>query len=322
MNDLAEVQFQLPDTIDDLTKWDMFFSARIPLYKKLLKGVKSWEEASEEEKRILRRAQEEAENLIDIHTVMGEIYKGLPSEPGRPSGITDIDVGNLSPKQEYREQTGISEKKAQRFASLSDHADVVAEVKEEARANNELATETEILKRIDRAKKEERARLETELAEKDKRIEFLEQDSKEREDYIIELESREPEIKTVEVVKEVVPDDYEDLKKSKELSLRDYRSLESLRSKDQEKIRELQSRIKDLETRKDIDELQRKLEEEAGYFTIRTYDYIQKNGGFVWITERMDHLPEKQRKEFISTIYAIDAFAKQMVQNIGGYGIE
>ena len=166
---------------------------------------------------------------------------------------------------------------------------------------------------------EEIKQIKKQLSEKERKINELERDSKEREDYIAELESREPEIKEVEI--EVVPDDYEELKKSKESSLRDYRNLESLRAKDQEKIKELQGRLKDLETRKDIDELQKKLEEEAGYFAIRTYDYIQKNGGYVWITERMEQLPERQRKEFINTVYAIDAFAKQMIENIGGYGI-
>ena len=173
---------------------------------------------------------------------------------------------------------------------------------------------------------EEIRRIKFELAEKDKRIEFLEQDSKEREDYIIELESREPEIKTVEVVKEVVPDDYEDLKEKVKLYRTQAKSAEDSRVASSEKYRkelkEANERIKDLENRKGLEELQRKLEEEADYFAIRTVDYIQKNGGYVWITERMEQLPEDKRKTFVKTIYAIDAFAKQMVANIGGYGIE
>lgn len=123
-------------------------------------------------------------------------------------------------------------------------------------------------------------------------------------------------------VVEKVPDDYERLKKLNKAQLDDYRSLESARLQDQNKIKELKQRIKDLESREGIDELQKKLETEADYFQIRTYNYIQQNGGSVWITERLKELPDELRKQFISSVYAIDAFAKQMVENIGGYGIE
>ena len=121
---------------------------------------------------------------------------------------------------------------------------------------------------------------------------------------------------------EVVPDDYEQLKDDATLFRTQAKSAEASRKQIEKELNEAKKRIKDLEERKGIADLQKKLEEEAGYFAIRTYDYIQKNGGYVWITERMDQLPEKQRKEFINTVYAIDAFAKQMIQNIGGYGIE
>ena len=150
------------------------------------------------------------------------------------------------------------------------------------------------------------------------------QDVKEERDYLqfqLEEEQKQKKHVVTETI-EVYPDDYEDLKKTVETSRNDYKFLEKEREKDREKIKELKGRIKDLESRSDIEVLQKKLETEAGYFAIRTYEYIQKNGGYVWITERIDQLPKKQRKEFIATVYAIDAFAKQMVQNIGGYGIE
>lgn len=118
------------------------------------------------------------------------------------------------------------------------------------------------------------------------------------------------------------PSDYQTIKDAKEKRDKDYKELEKQRDDKVKEITELKDRIKDLETRNGIGELQKKLEEEASYFQIRTYNYIQQNGGSVWITEKLNDLPEKTRKEFISSIYAIDAFAKQMIENIGGYGIE
>lgn len=155
----------------------------------------------------------------------------------------------------------------------------------------------------------------------------LESENNELNDKITELDSKLENQKPEKI--RVIPDDYEslkqankDLKKANEASKKDYRILENDRKKDLEKIKELKQRVQDLESRNDLSELQKKLEEEAGYFAIRTYDYIQKNAGYVWISEKINDLPDKLRKEFINAIYAIDAFSKQMVENIGGYGIE
>ena len=65
-----------------------------------------------------------------------------------------------------------------------------------------------------------------------------------------------------------------------------------------------------------------KLEEDAESFIITTYNFIKKNGGFVWVAERVEELPENKLKEFKNAVYAIDAFARQMVNNIGGYDLE
>lgn len=65
-----------------------------------------------------------------------------------------------------------------------------------------------------------------------------------------------------------------------------------------------------------------KLTEDAESFVISTYQYIKKNGGLVWVSEKMKELPKDKAKEFKSAIYALDAFSKQMIENAGGYEIE
>lgn len=324
-NEIAEVNFQMPDTIDDLTKWDMFFSARIPLYKKLLKGVKSWDEASEEEKRILRRAQEEAENLIDIHMVMGDLYKNLPNvRTGRPAESADINDGTFTPKQGFRNQTGLSEKKAQRLVTISDNQDIVAEVKAEAKENNELPTEKEILKRIDMAKKAERARLEAELAEKDKRIEYLERDSKEREDYIIELESREPEVKTVEVVKEivkeVVPDDIKRKAEMSEAHEKDFRTMQKAYEEMSEKWKQAEAEKKRLIDEANKPEVERaeKIRTSALMFCAGVSNFIEKYGGYVWLTEHINEMEPKERKGYLGAINAVESWVTAIKANMEG----
>ena len=315
----------MPDTIDDLTKWDMFFSARIPLYKKLLKGVKSWEEASEEEKRILRRAQEEGDNLIDIHVVMGEIYKNLPEDRGRKQVEIETSGGCISTqRQEFKEKTGISDTKARRLVALSDNPEIVAEVKAEARENNEIATQTEILKRIEQAKKAERARLEAELAEKDKRIEYLERDSKEREDYIIELESRDPEVKTVEVVKEivkeVVPDDIKRKAEMSEAHEKDFHTMQKAYEEMSEKWKQAEAEKQKLidEANKPEVEHAEKIRTSALMFCAGVSNFIEKYGGYVWLTEHINEMEPKERKGYLGAINAVESWVTAIKANMEG----
>lgn len=298
MNDVVNyTNAQLPDTLEDLTQFVLVGKAKLQAYMLKLQTVNKLSTAQEIRDQTLKEAQEISTALIAAEQRIGELLLAIPkataqNNPSGKSGTQNRDESKLGKtKTETVKEMGYSKDEASDYQQMAKNPEIVQKVIEDALANGEIVTKTSVMREIKFYK-----------------------------DRIEELKNKKPEVVTKTV--EVVPDDYEDLKKSKEASLKDYQYLEKERQKDLTKIRELQQRIDDLETRKDINELQKKLEEEAGYFSIRTYDYIKKNGGFVWITERMEQLPEKQRKEFISTVYAIDAFAKQMVQNIGGYGIE
>ena len=248
------------------------------------------------------------------------------------SELDPNNSGEATTQEDLASQLGISTDTLRNYKQL---ADAIPEI--QTLVETGIVTPTTaraIIKKLPKFQQEELAKqwieegkkklTGKEVNEEIERLKAEKQDLKEERDYLQskleEEQSREP--KVIEKKVEVMPEDYEELKKRDASYLKDYRILEDTKQKIFDENQALKRRIKDLEERKDIAELQRKLEEEAGYFAIRTYDYIQKNGGYVWITERMEQLPKKQRKEFIQTIYAIDAFAKQMVENIGGYNVE
>lgn len=229
----------------------------------------------------------------------------------KKSGKKDLSENSHEGRSDERtaEQFGISSNTMRKEMSIVDNKDLLtpedfADWDEGRLSTNKvfkkMMTEKNKLKADLQDVQEERDYLNSQIEEKDYEIEELKKQQQEK----------------------VVPDDYEELKKSLDGAKKDYQTLEQARKEDRQEIKELKERIKDLETRDDITELQKKLETEAGYFGIRTYNYIQQNGGCVWITEKLDQLPEKQRKEFKQAVYAADAFIKQMIQNIGGYEIE
>ena len=162
---------QLPDTIADLATWDRFLSARLPTYRKLLHNVKSWEEATEEEHRILRRAQEESENLIDVRVRIGELYKAIPEESGKRTDVKpERNVApRLSQKQEFKQQTGLSDDQAKRYAKMAAHPEAVEKAKADARERNDVVSQQDVLNRIIIPQKSKEAEQRKELKEARKR---------------------------------------------------------------------------------------------------------------------------------------------------------
>lgn len=124
------------------------------------------------------------------------------------------------------------------------------------------------------------------------------------------------------VTKEVVPDDYEALKVRAESAAKSEKRMADDYHKLQKELADSKSRIKDLEAREGVNTLKERAEKETEYFTLETYRFIRESGGHVWVFEQIKDVPAEKVENFKKAIYALDAFAKQMIQNIGGYNVE
>lgn len=180
-------------------------------------------------------------------------------------------------------------------------------------SGKEKVTGSEVQQYIDelKAAREENAKLRTAISEQGARNAELQH----------KLENRPParvEIKEVEVP----PADYKTVKaKAKEADdwKANYdRAVKEKQSAVSETL-ELKSRIRAMENKTAEAKTQFKLEEDSEYFAIRVYDFIKKNGGYVWIFDKINELPEEKRQNFVKAICALDAFTKQMTENIGEY---
>lgn len=142
-----------------------------------------------------------------------------------------------------------------------------------------------------------------------------------------ELEER----PTVQV--KVIPKDYNDLKmkaenadkyrRQSEAYKQDYHN-EQLKSADNmKKVLELQNEIQEL--KKKMDDIQfgdvggksadRALPASV-YFCAGVMNFIRDYGGYVWITDYIDDLPERERNNYIKAIEQIYAWAQIMLNNI------
>lgn len=121
-----------------------------------------------------------------------------------------------------------------------------------------------------------------------------------------------------EVTVEVVPDDYvkaaDDLKSFK----KDYQRLVNEKQKITEEMLDMKKKVREMEERENISDLQKKLERESAYLETQILSFIRNAGGYVWITEKINDLPEEKRISVINAIKNINAWAGQMLTNIGG----
>lgn len=151
-----------------------------------------------------------------------------------------------------------------------------------------------------------------------KEVEFYKNRVKAQQEEIEKLRSQKPEVIEREVVKEVVPEDYNDLKKSNQTIKADYQRMVKERQQYADEVLEAQKRIKELEDREGIHESQAKLERESQYLEVQINSFIRQVGGYVWITDKLDSLSETQRLNVVKAIKSINAWSQQMLMNIGG----
>lgn len=305
MNDITNYQAQLPDTFEDLSQFVLVNEERIQALRAQIRAIKKVHLAKEVYEQKLAEAQEIGQITVEAAQKMGELLLQIQKQSGKRTDLETSTTGiaEVKTKSEITSDMGMTRNQVNQYQQMAQNPDAVQAAIQKAIENGDVVSRNQVMKEIRSAKAEARAELERQLAEKNRRIS--------------ELENREPKVET----KEVFPDDYEELKQSVERQKKEAIAVQKERKKEQAKRKELEQRIRDLESREDIDALEKKVREEAGYFAIRTYNYIQQNGGCVWIFEKIDELPEKEMKNFIDAIYAADAFIKQMVENIGGYGL-
>lgn len=128
------------------------------------------------------------------------------------------------------------------------------------------------------------------------------------------LRSRKPEV----IEKEVIPDDYGELKDKLEETARSEQIMAAERQRYLDELRAARRRIEEMESRGDEAAAQAKMEREVEFFKAYTTDFVQRMGGYVWIADKADDLPEDARKAFKQAILNVRGWTEAMLKNWGG----
>lgn len=116
------------------------------------------------------------------------------------------------------------------------------------------------------------------------------------------------------VVKE--PDDYKEIKKQLQYYKSDY---STLKDDFDDKVNELQilrKQMENIKNTKETDPYSKKLKDSTLLFCSKVATFIEQVGGFIWLTDELNKIPELEREGYIKSVHAIKSWADTMEYNI------
>lgn len=228
----------------------------------------------------------------------------------------------LKTQEDLAEELDMSAKQLRKYKSL---ADLIPELQDAVQSGK--VTATTAMGFVKKLSSEEQKKLAEAISGKEKvtgkeveaEIARLKAENKRLKDDNLALARRaEPTVieKTVEV--EVVPDDYEELKRMTQTYEADNKRLNREYKQVTSELADAKRQLKEVQSPSTDDKVVQSAQESMDNFSIATYDFIRRYGGNVWSFDKWVDVPETTRKNFTKAIRAISAFAQQMANNIGG----
>lgn len=147
MNELAQVSKQLPDNLDDLSKFVLVGREKLNAVRAEIKAIQKVGLAKEVHEQKLAEAQDIADAVLDAEVKIGELTSQMKKAQGFAATIKDSGVPNVT-KTEQLESIGLSEKQKQRYEMLAKYPEYVEEAKKEARENDRIVTRQNVLDKI------------------------------------------------------------------------------------------------------------------------------------------------------------------------------
>lgn len=118
---------------------------------------------------------------------------------------------------------------------------------------------------------------------------------------------------------EVKPSDYDITKNSLEGYKKDYTKLKSDYDAKVKEITTLKEQIETINSVTEEEQYAKKLKDGAIFFCSRVNEFIEKTGGFVWLSEHITELPDYERKSYIKAIEMVENWATAMKMNMKQY---
>ena len=297
MNELINRDTQLPDTLEDLTQFVLVGKAKLQAYMLKLQTVNKLSVAQEIRDQTLKETQEVSNALIAAEQRIGELLMAIPKQTGNQYSASA--ERSEKAKSEVIAEMGYERHEASDYQQMAKHPEVVQKVLDDALASGEVVTKASVMREIKHYKDRVKAQQEE----------------------IDALHNRKPQVIEKEVVKEIVPDDYEELK-NKVQRAEGYKSDYSSLRKEDDHITDKWKKAEE-EKRKLLEKMNKPEEErvlnlknECIFFCAGIRNFLSKYGGYKYLKDEVNLLPEYERKSYNAAIMAIREWSDSLLDEI------
>jgi site-specific DNA-methyltransferase (adenine-specific) len=166
-NGVMRVESNLPSKIEDLAQFVLVGRDKLAMVRAGIKALDKLDVAEGVRQQKKEEAQMLAEALLDAEVKIGEILARMPKASGKNNQYVQEKVKNdstvafhspkptIETKQEAIAKLGFDKKQAERFQTLAANKEIVEQIKQEARENDDLATRTAVLQVVKERDKSE-----------------------------------------------------------------------------------------------------------------------------------------------------------------------
>jgi len=295
------------DDIAQIRSYAAFARAQAEAIHKSIATMGEIDDVAQAKAEMNETSQTFARVSIYADTRIGEILRELPKAKNQYDSLVDTPT-----KREAEKQAGIGHATAIDLQAMAANPEVVEAVIAKAETEGRVVARKQVLDAIKErdAAKRERDQMQRDLqnANSDKRVMQQQVDSLKRQ----MTEKPKPEVIEREVVREVVPDDYNELKRQ----VNDLRREKNLYLDTNKTLRgQLESTRKELDQAKGIlgmDNTAQGIRNDVQYLIIATNQYVKKYGGLTWTFEQLGVVDELTIEELRKAVKNLATFSSAL----------
>jgi hypothetical protein len=285
MNEITTRTAQLPDTLEDLSRFVLVNEERVQALRAEIRAIKKVSLAKEVYEQKLAEAQEIGKVTVEAAQKMGELLLQIEQRRGAVNSSRDSE--ELKTKTEITSDMGMTANQVSEYQRMAQNPEAVQAAIDKAIERGDVVSRSQVMKEI--------KVLKDEIARRDAKIDEM-------------INSP-----TVEVVP---PKDYDTVKSQLRAVTADLENEKAKRNQDLRRNMELKEEIDRLRgaTKEGLDT--ENLSENVYYFCTLANNFIGNVGGLVWLTDRIADMPQKEKDLFLKAAYSFRDWASAFTANL------
>lgn len=113
-----------------------------------------------------------------------------------------------------------------------------------------------------------------------------------------------------------LPPDYESTKRQLKNYKSDYQNLQSQFNTKVTELQDLRKQIDAMKATTPTEEYNQKLKDSVLLFCSKVATFIEQVGGYIWLTDKINEIPDLERKGYVDSVNAIKSWADTMDYNL------